>query len=175
MRDNPSPAPGMTAPWQAAQARAEDVPRLAALHTEALPPGWKDADFAAYCGSVNRIVLKAGDEQNLLGLAVIQFAADEAEVLTLAVSKAARRKGIGFSLMKTAIETCQRLLISSIYLEVAESNEPAKSLYTRCGFREFARRENYYQSASPAPESALIMRLDINREVSQVGVGQGDS
>jgi len=145
-----------------------DAPDLAALHAQALPPGWPAADIAASCGNANRIVLKAADGAALLGFAVLQFAAGEAEILSIAVAKEARRQGIAWSIMEALAGICREKLISCIYLEVAESNSGALRLYGKLGFREFARRENYYQAARPAPETALIMRLDIKRGSAQI-------
>ena len=50
--------------------------------------------------------------------------------------------------------------MSCIYLEVAESNTPARRLYEKFGFLVIGRRENYYRSSSSAFETALIMRRD---------------
>ncbi len=146
----------------------QDAPDLAALLAQALPPGWPAADIAASCGDANRAVLKAVNGSVLLGFAILQFAADEAEILCIAVAEEARRNGVGASIMKAAIGACEDKLISSVYLEVAEGNRCALSLYGNFGFRIVARRENYYRTARPAPETALIMRLDIARGAAQI-------
>jgi ribosomal-protein-alanine N-acetyltransferase len=156
------------------QAVPGDAPDLAQLHAQALPPGWPAADIAAFCGHSSRIVLKAMDGAVLLGFAILQFAADEAEILTIAVARKAQRKGIASSIMEKAIAICEERSVSCIYLEAAESNAPALGLYGRFGFSTFARRKNYYQSARPAPETALIMRLDIKHSLSQIEPQKGE-
>ncbi|MGO8953270.1 MAG: ribosomal protein S18-alanine N-acetyltransferase [Rhodomicrobium sp.] len=150
------------------RALPSDAPDLSALHDQALPPGWLVADIAASCGDTSRIVLKAVNGAVLLGFAIFQFAADEAEILSIAVAKETRRRGIGSSLMEAAIAACQKKLISRIYLEVAEGNAAARRLYEKFGFLVIAHRKNYYQAARPAPETALIMRLDTGRGLSQI-------
>ena len=149
------------------RALASDAPSLAALHRQAFPRGWSAADFEASCADANRAVLKATDGAALLGLAVLQFAAGEAEILSIAVAKEARRRGIATCLLENAIGICMEKLISCIYLEVAESNNAALSLYGKAGFHMLARRENYYQAASPAPEAALVMRRGIGNGVAR--------
>jgi [ribosomal protein S18]-alanine N-acetyltransferase len=156
------------------QALPSDAAALAQLHAEALPPGWPAADIAASCGHPRRIVLKAMDGAIPLGFAILQFAADEAEILTIAVARQALRKGAASSIMAKAITICEERLVSCIYLEVAESNGPALGLYNKFGFSMFARRKNYYQSARPAPETALIMRLDIKHSLSQIEPQKGE-
>ncbi len=136
-----------------------DAPALAALHAQAYPPGWPAADFAASCSDANRIVLMAREGAVLLGLAVLQVAADEAEILSIAVAKEARRRGIGSAMMTTCVAACKERLVSCIYLEVAEGNGAALKLYENFGFSVLSRRPDYYRTGRDVPEAALVMRL----------------
>jgi ribosomal-protein-alanine N-acetyltransferase len=133
-----------------------------------LPPGWSAAELSAYCGREERIVLKAAEEAVVHGFAVLQLVAGEAEILTIAVREQKRREGIASCLMEAAIELCRAKLISCIYLEVAQGNGPAFSFYEKFGFRTFASRKNYYQSAGTVADTALIMRLDTTGALSPV-------
>ena len=99
----------------------------------------------------------------MLGLAVLQFAADEAEILSIAVAKEARRQGIASAMMTACIAGCNKKLVSHIYLEVAEGNGPALKLYEKFGFGVLSRRPNYYLAGRSEPEAALIMRLETKR------------
>jgi len=138
----------------------EDAPALAALHARALPPGWAAADFAAYCSEASRIVLKAQEGAGTVGLAVLQIAADEAEILSIAVAQETRRRGLGSAMMAACIESCEARSVSTIFLEVAESNGAALALYGKMGFGILSRRPDYYQGGRSAPEAALVMRLE---------------
>ena len=141
-------------------AAPEDAPALAALHAAALPPGWPAADFAAYCGEANRLVLLARDGGRLLGLAAVQIAADEAEILSIAVAAEARRRGLGSAMVAACIESCEATSVSTIFLEVAEGNRAALALYEKMGFSLLSRRADYYQGGRSAHEAALVMRLE---------------
>ncbi len=147
-------------PASITEATTADAEDLAALYAEALPPGWPAAELAVSCRDANRAVLKATDGTHLAGFIILQFAADEAEILAIAVAKDRRRLGHAASLLRAAIKACERRFISCIYLEVAESNSPALKLYEQFGFVEVGRRENYYRSPSFGPQAALIMRRD---------------
>jgi [ribosomal protein S18]-alanine N-acetyltransferase len=149
-----------------APATPDDAPALAALHAAALPPGWPAADFAAYCAAEGRLLLKAQDGPALLGLAIVQIAADEAEILSIAVAKEARRRGLGSAMMAACIESCEARNIATIFLEVAEGNRAALALYGKMGFGILSRRADYYQGGKSAPETALVMRLETNRAKS---------
>jgi ribosomal-protein-alanine N-acetyltransferase len=118
-------------------------------------------------------VLKAVEGESLLGFAVLQFAAGEAEILSIAVARQARRRGVASAMMDAAIAIAQKKLISCIYLEAAEGNNPALKLYGKFGFAVFGQRKNYYQALRSAPVTALIMRLDINPGVTQIDPERG--
>jgi ribosomal-protein-alanine N-acetyltransferase len=142
------------------EATAADAGALTALYAEALPPGWPANELAKACSDPSRAVLKATEGAHLHGFIILQFAADEAEILAIAVAKHRRRLGYAASLIRRGISACQDRIMSCIYLEVAESNIPALRLYEKFGFLVIGRRENYYRSPSSAFESALIMRRD---------------
>ncbi|MBT3071698.1 ribosomal protein S18-alanine N-acetyltransferase [Rhodomicrobium sp. Az07] len=142
------------------RAAPEDAAEIAALHAQALPPGWPPSDFAASTIDANRALLKAANRERLCGFALFQFAADEAEVLAIAVAPDAQGRGHATRLMQAAFELCRERFIACIYLEVAETNRKARGLYEKLGFRVVARRDNYYRHESSASETALVMRLD---------------
>jgi [ribosomal protein S18]-alanine N-acetyltransferase len=158
----------LSASWLIREAAAGDAIRLAALHAQALPPGWPAEDFASACGDARRAVLTACKSGEPEGFILLQFAADEAEVLALAVSGDRRRQGCAASLVRAAINLCAIKFVTCIYLEVAESNKAARSLYESFGFIEIARRENYYRTARFTPETALIMKREAGLSASAV-------
>lgn len=84
-------------------------------------------------------------------LAARLLAGDEFEVLNLAVDPAWREQGIGARLLEHAIASCP----GQWFLEVRESNEPARRLYAKLGFRPAGRRPRYYHDPV---EDALILK-----------------
>jgi ribosomal-protein-alanine N-acetyltransferase len=155
------------------RALPEDSIEISRLLKNALPPGWPENEIASSCSDEKRLVLKAKDGPVLLGSAVMQFAADEAEILAIAVFEENRRRGIASRLLAAALRACEEKLIRRIYLEVAEGNWPAIKLYEASGFAIVAHRKNYYQAARPEPETALIMRLDIKPALTQIAESRG--
>lgn len=86
---------------------------------------------------------------------IYRVAADEAEILTLAVHPDHRRQGLA----KTIIALMERDLknIKKIFLEVSVENQAALELYKSLGFIEKARRPGYYQGVD-----AILMIKEIN-------------
>jgi [ribosomal protein S18]-alanine N-acetyltransferase len=151
----------------------EDAEEIAILHAKAIPPGWSTADISASFGNANRIILKAHDGGALAGFVILQFAADEAELLAIAVAEEERRRGIASLLLEAVFLACEKKRVLSIFLEVEEGNGPAMQLYRKLGFKVIARRENYYQHTRLAPGTALIMRLDSAPGVTQIASSRG--
>ncbi len=84
-------------------------------------------------------------------------AADEGEILNLAVAPRGRRRGLGRALVRGVLDALTSRAARAIYLEVRESNAPARALYAAHGFREVGRRKQYYRRPV---EDAIVLRLD---------------
>ncbi|MGA7324344.1 MAG: ribosomal protein S18-alanine N-acetyltransferase [Rhodomicrobium sp.] len=147
--------------FEVTRATPQDAAELAAIHCEALPPGWSSTEIAAACNAPERSVLKAISGGKLSGFVILQIAAGEAEILTIAVTTKKRRQGGASLLMAAAIEACHQRLVSFVFLETAQNNISARALYEKFGFSVVGQRKNYYQTGRSAPETALIMKLDI--------------
>jgi [ribosomal protein S18]-alanine N-acetyltransferase len=135
---------------------ASDVPAVSAIlqesHEAAL---WSSgsllqlasADLPAWVVELNSV---------LVGFLIGRSAADEFEILNMAVSRAHRRSGIGSKLLETALEFSRTVGSARAYLEVRASNAPAISLYARHGFTECGRRAEYYRDPV---EDALLLSI----------------
>jgi ribosomal-protein-alanine N-acetyltransferase len=91
------------------------------------------------------------------GMILVRTAADEAEILTLAVAPEARRRGIARSLLAAAMTRAEAAGATTLFLEVATSNTAARALYAATGFTEVGHRRNYY----PGGAAALVLRASL--------------
>ena len=95
----------------------------------------------------------------IAGFLIGRIAADEFEILNMAVSRAHRRFGVASKLLESAVKFSQNAGATRAYLEVRASNAAAIALYTRRGFTQCGRRPNYY----PAPiEDAILLSLSLS-------------
>jgi len=91
----------------------------------------------------------------VVGILVGQIAADEFDILNLAVGKAWRRRGIATQLVRAALESARAAGVGKTYLEVRASNQSGIAFYTRLGFRVCGRRPNYYRN--PVEDAVLLV------------------
>jgi ribosomal-protein-alanine N-acetyltransferase len=85
----------------------------------------------------------------------------EIQLLDIAVHPVKRRTGLGRLLMNKMYDCGAAAKTCSIWLEVRPSNEIARRLYDKLGFREVGRRPGYYRDTH---EEAIVMRLLLEQE-----------
>ena len=96
----------------------------------------------------------------LIGYAVLMYAADEAHLLNISIAAACQRQGHGSALLERVCELAHARGAHLLYLEVRPSNAGARQLYERCGFEHIGRRRDYYPAAD-GREDALVMGLQL--------------
>ncbi len=131
-------------------ARESDIPRLMEI-LEASPEAgrWSETDLRPKPG--RHVTVAELDGQTAGFLLAACPIAEEAEILTLAVDPAHRRRGLGRALVETFLHTRQ----GDVFLEVRPSNLAAQKLYEASGFAPTGTRPRYYRSPD---EDALILR-----------------
>ena len=138
--DHPATEPLLASPAHAAL--------MASLHAVAFPPEsrWEAGAILAqlHLPGVFGLIDPAG------GMLLARVAADEAEILTLGVVPAVRRRGIGRALLLTAGRRAALRGARAMFLEVARGNAAAQALYAGCGYREVGCRTRYYEDGSDA-------------------------
>lgn len=139
-----------------------DLERAAALHGQAFAPlgerPWTRRDMAELLASPGVAGLLVEVEGHADGFALWRTAADEAELLTIAVQADRRRQGLGRALLAAVVERARRSGAHRLFLEVGADNGPARRLYSQAGFVEVGRRPGYYRRHTGFAD-ALVLRL----------------
>jgi ribosomal-protein-alanine N-acetyltransferase len=99
-------------------------------------------------------VAECDRSNTICGFLSARIVSDQAEVLNLAVSPECRRAGHATALLLEALSEFRRFNLSSVFLEVRESNLPAIRFYERCGFVNSGVRPGYYRNPN---EAAILM------------------
>jgi ribosomal-protein-alanine N-acetyltransferase len=135
----------------------------AAIHAESFAHPWSPAEFETLLSSKTTLGVAAIDAASnaLRGFALSRLAADEAEILTIAVHSPHRSRGIGRALMSDTLSRLADWHVRSLFLEVEQTNRAAIALYSRMGFREVGQRRGYYQKQRESAATALVLRKDL--------------
>jgi ribosomal-protein-alanine N-acetyltransferase len=144
---------------------ALDLDRAARLHREAFAPlgerPWTRQDIAELLASAGGGGLLLWLEDRDLGMALWRTIVDEAELLTIAVDMAYRRRGAARAMLVAVIDRALQQGARALFLEVGVDNPAARSLYAQMGFETVGRRPGYYQRPAGVAD-ALVMRLRLN-------------
>ena len=95
------------------------------------------------------------------GFILYRIAADQCEILQIAVSPACQRQGVGTSLLNACWHDCQEQGANIINLDVRDSNTPARQLYLKWGFEVVGWRKGYYRTGQ-GREDAILMSFKMS-------------
>jgi len=138
------------------------APDCARLHAASFAHPWSAAEFETLLSARSAIgdgALARGGR--LLGFALSRHAAGEAEVLSIAVAKPERGKGVGRALMNRHLARLAAAGVASVFLEVAPGNAAAIALYEHLGFQSVGERKNYYRRPGGTNTAALTLRCEL--------------
>lgn len=140
---------------------ASHAARLAALHERAFARPWSTVEFETLLAERNVFAdgLFIRHDREPDGFVLSRVAADEAEVLSVALTPVVRGRGHARALLAHHFEQLSRAGVRTVHLEVEESNAPALALYRRLGFREVGRRPAYFAKRDGSRACALILSL----------------
>ena len=100
------------------------------------------------------------ETKKLLGLCSAWLILDELHITSIAIDPIHQRKGLGKFLLSDLIKRSSLLQTNRIYLEVKDTNEPAKAFYKAMGFIIVGNRFNFYKDGS----DALIFTKQLNKK-----------
>lgn len=101
-----------------------------------------------------------GAEAMAAGFILSRQAADEEEILLIAVRPHFRRHGIATCLLEGLVTEARQRDVTRLFLEMREGN-PAEALYRSFGFVPVGRRPNYYNRGSVTGLAAITYALSI--------------
>jgi [ribosomal protein S18]-alanine N-acetyltransferase len=141
-----------------------DLQCVAALMAAAFDPRFGEAWTPAQCMGVLSLpgiwLTLAEADGDACGFAMVRSAADEAELLLLAVDPRARRRGVGSTLLAATIAQSAARNVRRLHLEVRAGND-AVHLYQKLGFQKVGVRRAYYRGADGHVFDAHSFSLDV--------------
>jgi ribosomal-protein-alanine acetyltransferase len=136
-----------------------DTARLAELERICFSDPWSPAGLREMITATHTIGMVALIGEMIVGYAIARHAAGAGEILNLAVAPEHRREGVAAHLIDALLEGLRSRDVGEVYLEVRESNGPARALYRGKGFSVAGMRRAYYRHPT---EDALVLRLPLD-------------
>lgn len=116
--------------------------------------GWSRRDYEKFLEEERHVFLVAVGQEPI-GFLTGRLAADELEILNVAVVPTHRGRGVAARLLRGALDQACEQRARSAWLEVRDSNQAARRLYCSFGFREAYRRPGFYRDPV---EDAVVYR-----------------
>jgi ribosomal-protein-alanine N-acetyltransferase len=143
------------------EAGPRDAVACASLHASSFRRGWSEDEMERLLLDPGVVAHRATHGRELAGFILSRIAAGEAEILSVAVAARRRGRGVARRLLDLHLRRLAGLGVQAVFLEVEESNLPARRLYDRAGFHEVGRRPGYYPGNTGAGLAALVLRRDL--------------
>ena len=133
---------------------------MAELH-RAEPSGqraWSETEFSAMLSASNAVSVTCD-----AGFAVGQVIVDEAELFLIMTKPEHRKQGVGHRILATFEQQAFQNAVRRIILEVADTNEAARALYSANGYQQIAVRKNYYTFPNGSHADAIVMEKHLQK------------
>jgi ribosomal-protein-alanine N-acetyltransferase len=147
------------------EAANRDAAGIAELHGASFRRGWSEEEVENLIADrqvcTHVCTYRAMRGAHLIGFIMSRRAGEEAEILSVAVARARRGRGLARNLLNLHLRRLAGFGVRAVFLEVDEQNQSAIRLYARAGFHEMGRRPNYYPGDGGTASTALVLRRDL--------------
>ena len=140
--------------YKIVDAGLEHVSALEELEKLCFSTPWNEQMLKSQLPEDKHEFIVAVNEEDLLGYVGMMYILDEGYISNVAVNPKFRRMGIADALINELVLRANNLDLAFITLEVRESNEAARALYSKHGFNDVGKRKNYYDFPK---EDAILM------------------
>ena len=104
--------------------------------------------FAEFFRKYGELFLVAVHGRKVWGYMIACIRGEQAELVSVAVDPAARRRGAASALMESTLRRLRRRGIARIGLVVKVTNDQARAFYERYGFEKVRRAPRYYEDGA---------------------------
>ncbi|MBO5716019.1 MAG: ribosomal protein S18-alanine N-acetyltransferase [Clostridia bacterium] len=134
-------------------AQREHLPAVAELEKATFFEPWSEKSLELFLTD-GAFCVACVDSEVLFSYCTVTCVLDEAQIINVATDSEHRGRGLAREVLEFVFDECKKRNITSISLEVRESNAPAIALYNSLGFSMAGVRKNFYTNPR---ENALVM------------------
>lgn len=139
----------------------EDLPSVISINLTSLPEHYSNLFFEEILNELPEAFLIAEKNGMVVGYIMCRIEyglsilhrfglARKGHIISIAVLEQHRRKGLGYGLVKEALQALKNKNCSEAFLEVRVSNSEAIRLYEKLGFKVISRLRWYYRDGEDA-------------------------
>jgi ribosomal-protein-alanine N-acetyltransferase len=141
------------------QMQLDDLPSVVEIDHMSFSLPWPEGSFRYEVAKnkAARCLVAEAEDHRIAAMIVSWIIVDEVHIATFATHKDFRRRGIGSTLLRAALEDAGDRGAVKAMLEVREGNVAAQTMYRKFGFEVTGRRLHYYRDNG---ETALLMTLE---------------
>src|SRR5579859_3104376 len=121
-----------------------DLDQVVEIEKASMPSPWSKELFEEELHRTVAYYFVMEEGNQVAGYMGYWEAPEEAHIINLAVAPSFRKRGVGQRMVEQCMAFAVKRGARLATLEVRESNEAARRLYEKCGFRFIAIRKKYY-------------------------------
>lgn len=140
--------------WQIREMQEQDIEQVEQIEKEIFSIPWSGKSFLDACKTPENIYLVCIVDGEIAGYCGLWTVLGEGNITNMAVAQNYRQKGVGKALMQEMEKRGRQKDVSVFFLEVRESNAPARALYETMGYEQIGIRKRFYEKPV---EDAVIM------------------
>ena len=111
---------------------------------------WSEEQFRAEIYDISKFYVVCKINDRVVGFGGYAQVLDEGNILNIGVAKDYRKQGIATEILNIMIQNGVKNGITAFTLEVRESNQAARLLYEKTGFKFVGIRKNFYSDKENA-------------------------
>ena len=139
-----------------------DVAQVEAIEQEIFSVPWSEKSFIDACETKENVYIVCKDNGKVLGYCGMWTVLGEGNITNMAVAKEYRRQGIA----KLLMSEMERISIEEngvdvFFLEVRKSNENAKKLYEKMGYKPIGTRKRFYEK--PVEDAIVMSKMTVTK------------
>ena len=139
-----------------------DVAQVEAIEQEIFSVPWSEKSFIDACETKQNLYIVCKDNGKVLGYWGMWTVLGEGNITNMAVAKEYRRQGIA-KLLMSEIEriSIEENGVDVFFLEVRQSNENAKKLYEKMGYKPIGTRKRFYEK--PVEDAIVMSKMTVTK------------
>ena len=137
----------------------DQAKNLSELEEKIFSTSWDPLWIREKINNENAVYWVKKEDDEIVGYLAIQFVGEDIEILGLGVLEDYRGKGYASDMLFAMMNYLKQYNYNKVFLEVRDSNNVAKNLYSKFNFNRSGTRLNYYKD-----ENAALYEMSINNE-----------